>query len=181
VAGLEALVRWHHPVHGWIPPGDLIAAASAAGLTESLLRFILEQVCTMMLTLRARGLGDVRVAMNVSPREMAQIAVDEIVLGRLRALGLPLPMLEIEITEETALDIEATQGKIAALSQAGIRLALDDFGVGYSALASLRALRADRIKIDRSLVTGLTAVDDKRGLVQAVLGLGRALGLDVVA
>lgn len=181
VAGLEALVRWHHPVHGWIPPGDLIAAASAAGLTESLLRFILEQVCTMMLTLRARGLGDVRVAMNVSPREMAQIAVDEIVLARLRALGLPLPMLEIEITEETALDIEATQDKIAALSQAGIRLALDDFGVGYSALASLRALRADRIKIDRSLVTGLTAVDDKRGLVQAVLGLGRALGLDVVA
>lgn len=181
VASLEALVRWHHPVHGWIPPADLIAAASAAGLTESLLRFILEQVCAMMSTLRERGLGDVRVAMNVSPREMAQIAVDEIVLGRLRALGLPLPMLEIEITEETALDIEATQGKLSALSQAGIRLALDDFGVGYSALASLRALRADRIKIDRSLVTGLAASDDKRGLVQAVLGLGRALGLDVVA
>lgn len=181
VASLEALVRWRHPVHGWIPPGDLIAAASAAGLTESLLRFILEQVCAMMLTLRERGLGDVRVAMNVSPREMAQIAVDEIVLERLGALGLPHAMLEIEITEETALDIEATQGKLAALSQAGIRLALDDFGVGYSALASLRALRADRIKIDRSLVTGLAAAADKRGLVQAVLGLGRALGLDVVA
>ncbi len=181
VASLEALLRWHHPVHGWIPPGDLIAAASAAGLTESLLRFILEQVCAMMLGLRARGLADVRVAMNVSPSEMAQIAVDEIVLDRMRALALPLPMLEIEITEETALDIEATQGKLVALSQAGIRLALDDFGVGYSALASLRTLRADRIKIDRSLVTGLAASDDKRGLVQAVLGLGRALGLDVVA
>ncbi|AWN38246.1 putative bifunctional diguanylate cyclase/phosphodiesterase [Methylobacterium radiodurans] len=181
VASLEALLRWHHPVHGWIPPGELVAAASAAGLTESLLRFILERVCAMMQSLRESGRGDVRVAMNVSPREMAQIAVDEIVLGRLRALGLPLTMLEIEITEETALDIEATQSKLVALSQAGIRLALDDFGVGYSALASLRTLRADRIKIDRSLVTGLAAADDKRGLVQAVLGLGRALGLDVVA
>ncbi len=119
--------------------------------------------------------------MNVSPREMVQVPVDEIVLERLRALGLPPAMLEIEITEETALDIEAVQGKLLALSRAGIGVALDDFGIGYSSLASLRHLRAGRVKIDRSLVTGLADSDDKRGLVQAVLGLGRALGLEVVA
>ncbi|KQQ14784.1 deoxyuridine 5'-triphosphate nucleotidohydrolase [Methylobacterium sp. Leaf123] len=181
VTNLEALVRWHHPVHGWVPPPDLISAAAMAGLTESLLRFILEQVCAMLCALRARGLHDLSVAMNVSPREMAQIAVDEIVLGRLRVLGLPATALEIEITEETALDIEAVQGKLLALSRAGIRMALDDFGTGYSSLASVRQLRADRVKIDRSLVTGLTEAEDKRGLVQAVLGLGRALGLEVVA
>ncbi|MBB2963311.1 bifunctional diguanylate cyclase/phosphodiesterase [Methylobacterium sp. R2-1] len=181
VINLEALVRWHHPVHGWVPPADLIAAAATAGLTESLLRFILEQVCGMLCTLRDRGRHDLSVAMNVSPREMAQIAVDEIVLGRLRLLGLPATALEIEITEETALDIEAVQGKLLALSRAGIRMALDDFGTGYSSLASVRQLRADRVKIDRSLVTGLTEAEDKRGLVQAVLGLGRALGLEVVA
>ncbi|TFZ55682.1 EAL domain-containing protein [Methylorubrum sp. Q1] len=181
VTNLEALVRWHHPVHGWVPPADLISAAAMAGLTESLLRFILEQVCAMLCALRARGLHDLSVAMNVSPREMAQIAVDEIVLGRLRVLGLPATALEIEITEETALDIEAVQGKLLALSRAGIRMALDDFGTGYSSLASVRQLRADRVKIDRSLVTGLTEAEDKRGLVQAVLGLGRALGLEVVA
>ncbi|KMO21126.1 putative bifunctional diguanylate cyclase/phosphodiesterase [Methylobacterium platani] len=181
VAGLEALVRWNHPVHGWIPPGEIVAAAARAGLTESLLRFILEQVCGAMLALRAGGVADVRVAMNVSPREMAQVPVDEIVLERLRALGLPAALLEIEITEETALDIEAVQDKLAALARAGIRVALDDFGIGYSSLASLRQLRAGRVKIDRSLVTGLSASDDKRGLVQAVLGLGRALGLEVVA
>ncbi|AWI91536.1 GGDEF-domain containing protein [Methylobacterium sp. DM1] len=178
---LEALVRWHHPVHGWVPPADLIAAAAMAGLTESLLRFILEQVCGMLCALRDRGRPDLSVAMNVSPREMAQIAVDEIVLGRLRLLGLPATALEIEITEETALDIEAVQGKLMALSRAGIRMALDDFGTGYSSLASVRQLRANRVKIDRSLVTGLTEAEDKRGLVQAVLGLGRALGLEVVA
>jgi diguanylate cyclase (GGDEF)-like protein len=181
VAGLEALVRWNHPVHGWVPPGEIVAAAARAGLTESLLRFILEQVCGAMQALRAGGVPDIRVAMNVSPREMAQIPVDEIVLDRLQALGLAPAFLEIEITEETALDIAAVQGKLAALSRAGIRVALDDFGIGYSSLASLRQLRAGRVKIDRSLVTGLSASDDKRGLVQAVLGLGRALGLEVVA
>jgi EAL domain-containing protein (putative c-di-GMP-specific phosphodiesterase class I) len=164
-----------------VPPADLIAAAAMAGLTESLLRFILEQVCGMLCALRDRGRHDLSVAMNVSPREMAQIAVDEIVLGRLRLLGLPAAALEIEITEETALDIEAVQGKLLALSRAGIRMALDDFGTGYSSLASVRQLRADRVKIDRSLVTGLTEAEDKRGLVQAVLGLGRALSLEVVA
>lgn len=181
LVGLEALVRWQHPRLGWIAPPDLIATAAAAGLTESLLRYILEQVCAMMQILRDRGLGTVRVAMNVSPREMAQVPVDEIVIERLQGLGLPPQMLEIEITEETALDIGAVQGKLQALSRAGIRVALDDFGIGYSSLSSLRQLRADRIKIDRSFVTGLGACDDKRGLVLAVLGLGRLLGLEVVA
>ena len=179
--GLEALVRWRHPVHGWIPPNEIVATAAMAGLTESLLRFILEQVCTMLCGLRERGAEGVRVAMNVSPREMAQVAVDEIVLGRVYALDLPPALLEIEITEETALDIEAVQGKLAALSKAGVRVALDDFGTGYSSLASLRQLRADRVKIDRSLVTGLTTSDDKRGMVHAVLGLGRSLDIEVVA
>ena len=178
---LEALVRWNHPVHGWIPPNELVATAGMSGLTESLLRFILEQVCAMLRTLHERGAPDVRVALNVSPREMAQIAVDEIILTRLRALALPPCLLEIEITEETALDIEAVQGKLLALSRAGVRIALDDFGTGYSSLASLRQLRASRVKIDRSLVTGLSASEDKRGMVHAVLGLGRSLGLEVVA
>ncbi|NEM46412.1 MAG: EAL domain-containing protein, partial [Xanthomonas perforans] len=119
LVGLEALIRWEHPRLGWIAPPDLIAAAAMAGLTESLLRYILEQVCAMLEILHRRGLGSVRVAMNVSPREMAQVPVDEIVIGRLNLLGLPPTMLEIEITEETALDIGAVQGKLQALSRAG--------------------------------------------------------------
>lgn len=181
VTSLEALVRWRHPIHGWVPPGDLIAAAAMAGLTESILRFILEQACAMLQTLQDRGLADLSVAMNVSPREMAQIAVDEIVLQRLRALRLSPAMFEIEITEETALDIEAVRDKLITLSRAGVRIALDDFGAGYSSLASLRQLHADRVKIDRGLVTGLAESEDTRGLVETVLTLGRALNLEVVA
>ncbi|NEL42656.1 MAG: EAL domain-containing protein, partial [Xanthomonas perforans] len=80
LVGLEALIRWEHPRLGWIAPPDLIAAAAMAGLTESLLRYILEQVCAMLEILHRRGLSGVRVAMNVSPREMAQVPVDEIVI-----------------------------------------------------------------------------------------------------
>ncbi len=181
LAGLEALVRWRHPHHGWIAPPDIVAAAATAGLSESLLRFILDRVCTMMRALRARDLGQIRVAMNVSPREMAQIAVDAIVLARLDVLDLPTAMLEIEVTEETALDIETVQDKLRALAAAGVRVAIDDFGSGYSSLALLRQIRASRIKIDRSFVTGLARQDDRRALVQAVVGLGEALDLEVVA
>lgn len=181
LAGLEALVRWRHPHHGWIAPPDIVDAANTAGLTESLLRFILDRACAMMGELRARGFGGVRVAMNVSPREMAQIAVDEIVLARLDTLGLPAAMLEIEVTEETALDIATVQDKLRALAAAGVGVAIDDFGSGYSSLALLRQIRASRIKIDRSFVTGLDRQDDRRALVQAVVGLGEALDLEVVA
>ena len=181
VAGLEALVRWRHPQHGWIPPGDIIAAAANAGLTESLLRFILERVCAMLRLLDELGLPHVRVAMNVSPREMAQLPVDAIVLNRLAELALPPSALEIEITEETALGIDVIQDKLVRLADAGVRVALDDFGVGYASLASLRQLHAGRIKIDRSLVTGLSGTGDKGVMVQAVLNLGVSLGLEVVA
>ena len=181
IAGLEALVRWRHPQHGWIPPGDIIAAAANAGLTESLLRFILERVCTMLRLLDELGLRHVRVAMNVSPREMAQLPVDAIVLNRLAELALSPSALEIEITEETALGIDVIQDKLFRLTDAGVRVALDDFGVGYASLASLRQLHAGRIKIDRSLVTGLSGTRDKSVMVQAVLNLGVSLGLEVVA
>lgn len=179
--GLEALLRWQHPRLGWIAPPDLLDSAATAGLTESLLRYILERVCAMLQHLCSQGLRTVRVAMNVSPREMAQLPVDEIIIERLRSLGLPPTMLEIEVTEETALDIGIVQSKLQALSRAGVQVALDDFGIGYSSLSSLRQLHVDRIKIDRSFVTGLGQSDDKRGLVLAVLGLGRLLGLEVVA
>ena len=181
LSSLEALVRWQHPRYGWVPPPDIIAAAAAAGLAEPLLRFILDEVCAMIEALRRRGLGHVRVAMNVSPREISQLAVDAMVLARLSAQGLPASALEIEITEEIALDVSAVRGKLANLSRAGICLTIDDFGVGYSSLASLRQLRADRIKIDRSFVTGIAGSADNQGLVQAILSLARSLRIEVVA
>lgn len=181
LSGLEALIRWRHPRHGWVPPPELIAAAAMTGLSEPLLRFILDCVCRMKLALEERHADAVRIAMNVCPRELAQAPLDEIILSKLSALGLKADGLEIELTEDTALDVAAVTEKLSNLSEAGISIAIDDFGVGYSSLSRLRQLRVNRVKIDRSLVTGLGDAGDKRGLVQAVIDLGRALALEVVA
>ena len=178
---LEALVRWNHPRHGWIPSTDLMAVSSLCGLAEPLFRYILKDVCAMMQTLQAMNLGHLRVAMNMSPREMAQIAVDDLIIANLRRLQLPAAMLEIEITEETAKDIRSVQSKLTALTHEGVRIALDDFGVGYSSMSSLRQLHVDRIKIDRSFVYGIAGSADDRNVVQSILSLGMSLGIEVVA
>ena len=178
---LEALVRWNHPRHGWISPTDLVAVASFSGLAEPLFRYILKDVCAMMQTLRAMNLGHLRVAMNMSPREMAQLAVDDLIIAKLRKLDLPASMLEIEITEDTAKDIRSVQGKLAALTSEGVRVAIDDFGVGYSSMSSLRQLHVDRIKIDRSFIFGIAGSTDDRNVVKAILSLGKSLGIEVVA
>jgi EAL domain-containing protein (putative c-di-GMP-specific phosphodiesterase class I) len=135
----------------------------------------------MIQTLRRFNLENVWLSMNVSPREVSRIAIDEFVLGKLEDLGLPPAMLEIEITEETAMDIRSVQEKLNCLSRAGVRIAVDDFGVGYSSLASLRHLRLNRIKIDRCFVIGIAESASDQILVQTILKLGRSLGIEVVA
>lgn len=181
LVNLEALLRWKHPKHGWIPPMDLVQTAATAGHSEQLMHFIFGEVCLMIQTLRGLNLERVWVAMNVSPREVSRIAIDEFVLDRLRGLNLPAHMLEIEITEETAMDIRSVQAKLNHLTQAGVRIAVDDFGAGYSSLSSLRKLNANRIKIDRGFVTGITESASDQILVQMILKLGQALGVEVVA
>jgi len=178
---LEALLRWNHPNFGWIPPEDLLAIAAMTGLSEPLIGFILGDVCTMIGRLLGLNLDHIWVAMNMSPREVSRIAIDERVLAKLHSLAIPPAMLEIEITEETAMNTLAVQDKLNRLSAAGVRIAVDDFGVGYSSLASLRHLRVNRIKIDRCFVTGIAASASDQILVQTILKLGQSLGLEVVA
>ncbi len=181
LSNLEALLRWDHPRHGPIPPADIVEVAAVLGLSEALMQFILDRSGNLIRQLKALGKEDVWVAVNVSPREMSRLPVDAFVLDALKRWAVPSAMLEIEITEETAMDMRAVQGKLAVLSQAGVRLAIDDFGVGYSSLSSLRHLQVDRIKIDKSFVTGLIESPADQVMVQAIINLGRSLDLDVVA
>jgi diguanylate cyclase (GGDEF)-like protein len=181
LVNFEALLRWKHPKHGWIPPADLVLTAAAAGHSEQLMHFIFREVCAMIQTLCELNIEHVWVAMNVSPREVSRIAIDEFVLERLDDLNLSPHMLEIEITEETAMDIRSVQDKMNRLASAGVRIAVDDFGVGYSSLASLRKLNLKRIKIDRCFVTGITESASDQILVQTILKLGQSLGIEVVA
>ena len=181
LVNLEALLRWNHPKHGWIPPTDLVSIASLAGLSEPLMRFIFDQVCSMIQTLCKLGREDAWVAMNVSPREMSRISVAELLIAKLRELNLSPNMLEIEITEETAMDIRSTQDQLTSLSRSGVRIAIDDFGVGYSSLASLRYLKVNKIKIDRCFIAGISRSTESQILVQMILKLGDSLGIEVVA
>ncbi|OLP57432.1 hypothetical protein BJF92_23710 [Rhizobium rhizosphaerae] len=177
---LEALVRWQHPAHGFIPPMELVAVSALSGLSGDLLRYILREITEMVALLRQNGFDDVRVAMNVSPREMTQMSVDELVISEFKALGLPLSMLEIEITEEVAIDPAAVKGKLDRLTQAGVRLAIDDFGTGYSSLSALQSLPIHRVKIDRGLIHSIAASPERQALVDAVLHVSKSFGFEVV-
>ncbi len=181
LVNLEALLRWNHPEYGMVPPEELISTAAMAGLAEPLLRFVFGQVCAMIIQLRTCGLDNVRVAMNISPREISRIAVDEMILSGLKTLNCPAEMLEIEITEETALDIRSVQDKLIRLSNGGVQIAIDDFGVGYSSLATLRQPHINKIKIDRSFVRDIASSSGNQILVQSILHLGHSLGIQVVA
>jgi EAL domain-containing protein (putative c-di-GMP-specific phosphodiesterase class I) len=161
----------------------VIFAAAGTGLAPALLRYIVEEVCLALRELEARGgaLASVPIALNVSPREMAQLAVDRLVLGLLADEGIAAERLKIEITEEVALDTPAARGCLNALAAAGVTIVVDDFGVGYSSLASLRDHYVRQVKIDRSFVAGLGGSPDNRVLVNAIVQLGRALDIEVVA
>ena len=183
VHSLEALMRWKHPRHGYISPEEVISAAASTGVAEPLLRHLVDEVCRGMRQLEAEGssLAGVPVAINVSPREMAQLAVDDIVLGMLKLRSIAPRRLQLEITEEVALDTHATRGRLSALSAAGIAIVVDDFGVGFSSLASLRSEYVRQVKIDRSFILDLSSSPSNEVLVDAIVQLGHSLGVQVVA
>lgn len=179
--GFEALLRWTHRKHGPIAPPDLIEIAALAGLSEELLRFIMGEVASMIQFLQSSGRCDLRVSMNVSPREMERIVIEDLVATTLQVRNLPARMLEIEITEETAIDLEAATQTLVALAIQGVSIAIDDFGVGYSSLGFLRQMQVSRVKIDRSFVTGLADKTENQALVLAMLQLAASFGFQVVA
>ena len=181
LAGLEALLRWNHPVHGWITPPAVVAAARRTRKSELLTGFVLDQACRQILSLCNDGVTDVVVAINVSPSELDHYALPALIERAVAEHGIDRQLLEVEITEEAFAASESALATLSQLSAMGVRLAIDDFGTGYSSIAYLRSMRVDRIKIDRSFVTGFADREGDRILVQAILGIGRSFGIEVLA
>jgi len=181
IVGFEALLRWDHPLYGAVPPPDIVTAAREQGLLQLVTEKVLLNCCTMIANLKAAGRRDVRVAMNLSPRELEVGSVDALILDRLQARGLPTDMLEIEITEEAPLDHERVGEKLGRLSEAGISIVLDDFGTGFSTLVSLKDGWIRKIKIDQTFVRDLANSIKDQALVRSIIDLGRALGREVMA
>ncbi len=180
--GAEALLRWRHPELGWIPPDEFIPISEDIGQILAIGRYVLREACREARRWIDIGATDLRVAVNLSPAQLAYQDLLETVQWALSDADLPSRHLELEITETMLMrDREATIRTLQDLSDLGISLALDDFGTGYSSLNYLRRFRIDKIKIDRSFVADVPTSADGVTLVRTILTLGHSLGLRVVA
>ena len=181
--GVAALLRWTHPELGVIPPDRFIPLAESSGLIVAIGAWVLDDAVAQAAAWRAAGTVDDTfwVAVNVSGTQLQPTFADD-VLTTLSRHGLPPAALVIELTESVLLDDEpVTTTALAALLAAGLRLHLDDFGTGYSALAYLTRIPLHALKIDRSFVADITVSQRRRSVVQAIISMAQALGLDVVA
>ncbi len=179
--GLEALIRWNHPVFGWVAPPDIVSAAAASNVSEALTGFVIAACCRMIEALNARGYDTTVVSFNVSPQELGRYPIAKLIQGHIERWNVPANRLELEITEEAMLSEERGGTALRAIEEIGVKIAIDDFGVGYSSFGALRTLKFDCIKIDRVFVSGLTAGSDDRALVRAILSIARALGVKAIA
>ena len=179
--GFEALLRWHHPLHGEISPPEIVSAARKTGLLQQLTEAVFVNCCLLIDQLLKAGRDDLRVAMNLSPRELENSSVDDMILTGLQQRGLPVSMLEIEITEEAPVDRARMSERLGHLADFGISIALDDFGTGFSTLASLKDTRIRKVKIDKDFIGGIADSRGDQFLVKAVIDLGRAFDIEVMA
>jgi diguanylate cyclase (GGDEF)-like protein/PAS domain S-box-containing protein len=184
IVGLEALVRWDHPERGLLDPGEFVSIAEDSGLIEPIGRWVQETACRQAL-----GWHQLRpdqrpldVAINLSARQVAHRDLAGQVGEILARTGLDPVNLRLEVTESVLVEESASaMATLEALSELGVRLVLDDFGTGYSSLAYLNRFPFDALKIDRSFVDGLGIEQERTAIVEAVIGMARALSLDAIA
>ena len=181
LVGFEALVRWHHPERGMLPPVTFINLAEECGLIGPLTRWVFEAVGRQQREWIDAGLEPVPIAVNVSPREFLGDLLDDH-LAAYQQFELPAKLMEIEITESTMItDFDRVCRIVQGLTDAGIKVAMDDFGTGYSSLASLNRLPISTLKIDRAFTKDVDWDRASRAVASAIISLAAELGLDVVA
>jgi diguanylate cyclase (GGDEF)-like protein len=184
IVGLEALVRWEHPERGLVPPADFIGLAEETGLIVPIGSWVLHEACghAQRWQQERAGTDPLTVRVNVSGRQLAENNLVETVTEALEATGLDPSVLCLEVTESVLIeDPDSSSETLARLKALGVQIAVDDFGTGYSSLEHLRRFPIDCVKIDRSFVRGLPESSEDVAIVGAVIELGHALNLSVVA
>ncbi|MDP1999202.1 MAG: EAL domain-containing protein [Rhodoferax sp.] len=183
VTGLEALVRWQHPVRGLVSPVEFIPLAEACGLITLIGHFVLQKACSEFALLQAQ-LGrqaPPTVSVNLSRAQLREPGLASNVRDVLRASGMEAAQLQLEVTESLAAQDESIKTRLHELKALGVSLALDDFGTGYSSLSCLHELPVDTVKIDRSFVSVAQNSDYHRVLIEATILVAEALGMKTVA
>ncbi|MEN9478669.1 MAG: hypothetical protein RLZZ298_64 [Pseudomonadota bacterium] len=180
--GVEALIRWHHPTDGMISPIRFIPIAEETGLIVEIGEWVLRTACHEMKKWIDAGLKPVRVAVNVSARQLRRRDFCEVVAGVLAESGLPAELLELEITESSVMENpEEAIEILQRIGRMGVTLAIDDFGTGYSSLAYLKLFPIDHLKIDRSFVADIEVDLNDRAIAFGTIALAHSLGLNVIA
>ena len=183
IEGVEALIRWQHPTLGMVSPGAFVPMLESSGLIEPLGRWIVGRACADLLRLQAGpGGSDIFLNLNVSHRQLRAPDFAQVVANEVRASGVDPSKLGIELTEITMIDdFEVVTANIDALRKTGIKIFVDDFGVGYSSLSSLSRLPVDVLKIDRSFIREMTVHPRSAALVAKIVEIGHIFDLPIVA
>ncbi|MAP76717.1 putative bifunctional diguanylate cyclase/phosphodiesterase [Halopseudomonas aestusnigri] len=182
VVGVEALVRWHHPERGLVPPDLFIPLAEQNGSIIEIGEWVLDQSCRQLRIWHDSGMTELRMAVNLSTVQLHHSELSRVVTNLIQRYKLPPRCLEMEVTETGLMeDISAAAGHLNSLKKAGVQIAIDDFGTGYSSLSYLRGLPLDKIKIDRSFVQDVLIDEDDATIVRAIIQLGRSLNMQVIA
>ncbi|MEJ2059556.1 MAG: EAL domain-containing protein [Gammaproteobacteria bacterium] len=182
VAGFEALMRWHHPTLGDIPPKDFIPVAEEAGLIDAIGEFVLNTAAKDLKTFQTLSETPLRVAINIATRQLhAQQTLSEMVQDIITRYQLNPDQLELEITESAFESYGEVKSAIDAIERLGIRFSIDDFGTGYSSLRRLQRLPVRRIKIDQGFVMGIPSNKDNIAISTAIIAMAHSLSMEVVA
>jgi diguanylate cyclase (GGDEF)-like protein len=187
IVGLEALIRWRHPVHGMIPADQFIPVAEETGLIVPMGNFVLHRTLQTMSAWRKAGVALVPVSLNVAPAQLQRGEFQATISTLLKSHGLKPAMLQLEMTERAVFDSnkakagESQQDTLVRLRDMGIKIAIDDFGTGYSSLSYLKNWRVDTLKIDRSFVRDLVTDPSDLAIVSAIIAIARHLNIQVIA
>ncbi len=183
ILGLEALIRWNHPVRGLLLPGAFISIAETTGSILAVGQWVIDEACRQIRAWKDERIAPVSVAVNLSASQFKlESGLDRAIAASLARYDLSPDQLELELTESVLMETtERHREAFERLRRLGVRLAIDDFGTGYSSLEYLRSFRVARLKIDRRFVEGVTTSPDDAKIVRATIGLAHALGIEVVA
>ena len=182
IVGMEALIRWNHPLRGLLYPADFIPLAEETGLIGAIGEWVLQTACSQSRSWQTAGMLPIRMSVNLSAHQIEQQNFLDTMVQLLRDTGLPSQHLEIEITESAMMkDIEKTQDKLRQLAGLGVRISVDDFGTGYSSLSYLKNLPIHSIKIDQSFIRDITPSESETSIVTAMIQIAKGLKLKLIA
>jgi len=182
IVGVEALLRWHNPILGWVSPEAFIPVAEHVGLIKSIGHWVMETACQQLKTWHDSGIGPLRLAVNVSPIQFVDPQLNSIISRIVEQTGIAHHELELEITESSLMfDLDIAMKIMKQIKAEGFELAIDDFGTGYSSLSNLRHFPLDRLKIDKSFTREIGNCNNATEITLTILEMAQHLGLKVIA